>query len=183
MVVKTMAGFFTPRSQLETLVRDLRDEDARMRADSAYELGFVREPRSSKALLETLGDKEEKVREMAVGSLSRLGEAGAIPKLVGLLGDKAASVREAAADALRRFGPAAIPDLISQVSAGAEQSRARPESVNAAKVLGAVGDDRASDLLASLLENGSVESRAAVAEAMCSRGLCWWYGTQRSVTI
>jgi HEAT repeat protein len=96
------------------------------------------------ALLEALGDKEEKVREMAIGALSRLGEAGAIPELVGLLGDKAGSVREAAADALRWFGPAAIPDLMAQVSQGAGQSRARPESVNAAKVLGAVGDDRAS---------------------------------------
>ena len=179
MAVKTMAGFFTPRSQLETLVRDLWDEDARLRADAAYELGFVKEPRSSKALLKALGDKEEKVREMAVGALSRLGEAGAIPKLVGLLGDKAASVREAAADALREFGPAAIPDLIAQVSQGAEQSRARPESVNAAKVLGAVGDDRASDPLALLLRDGPVESRAAAAEALGDLGLSRGIGPLR----
>jgi FOG: HEAT repeat len=180
LVVKTMAGFFTPRSQLETLVRDLRDEDEQLRIDAAYELGFVKEPRSSEALLEALGDKEETVREMAVGALSRLGEADAIPVLVNLLGDPASSVREAAAVALRGFGPAAMPSLISQVSQGAEQSRARPRSVNAAKVLGEVGDDRASDPLALLLEHGPVECRAAAAEALGDLGLTKGIGPLRS---
>lgn len=183
MVVKTMAGFFTPRSQLETLVRDLRDEDVRLRTDAAYELGFVKEPRSSEALLDALGDKEEKVREMAVGALSRLGEADAIPVLVGLLGDPASSVREAAADALRGFGPAAIPDLISQVSQGAEQSRAKPKSVNSAKLLGAVGDDRALDPLALLLKKGPVESRTAAAEALGDLGLTKGIGPLRAALL
>src|SRR5262245_43609647 len=92
VVVKTMAGFFTPRSQLETLVRDLRDEDAELRADAAYELGFITEPQSSKALLGALDDKEEKVREMAIGALSRLDEADGIPTLIGLVGDHAVTV-------------------------------------------------------------------------------------------
>ena len=183
VAVKTMAGFFTPRSQLETLVRDLRDEDAGVRADAAYELGFVKEPQSSKALLGALGDKEEKVREMAVGALSRLGEAGAIPKLVGLLGDKAASVREAAAEALRGFGPAAIPALLAQVSQAAGQSRARPESVTAAKLLGAVGDDQASDPLALLLKDGPAESRTAAAEALGDLGLSQGIGPLRAALL
>jgi HEAT repeat protein len=183
MVVKTMAGFFTPRSQLETLVRDLRDEDARLRTDAAYELGFVKEPRSSEALLDALGDKEDKVREMAVGALSRLGEADAIPVLVGLLGDPTSSVREAAAEALRGFGPVAIPDLISQVSQGAGQSRAKPKSVNSAKLLGAVGDDRALDPLALLLKNGPVESRTAAAEALGDLGLTKGIGPLRAALL
>src|SRR5262249_51180668 len=49
LVVKTMAGFFTPGTQLETLLGDIQDEDARLRGDAAYELGFVDEPRASKA--------------------------------------------------------------------------------------------------------------------------------------
>ena len=183
VAVKTMAGFFTPRSQLDALVRDLRDEDARLRTDAAYELGFVNEPRSSKALLEALGDKDEKVRQMAVGALYRLGEIGAIPKLVDLLGDKSVAVREAAADALRGFGPAAIPDLMAQVSQGAEQSRAKPESVNAAKVLGAVGDDRASGPLVLLLRDGPRESRVAAAEALGELGLSKGIGPLRGALL
>ncbi|MCI0658762.1 MAG: VWA domain-containing protein [Acidobacteria bacterium] len=183
ITVKTMAGFFTPRSQLETLVRDLRDKDAELRTDAAYELGFVQEPRSSEALQEALEDKEEEVREMAIGALSRLGEVGASPILVRLLGDPSASVREAAADALRGFGPAAIPHLVAQVSRGAEQSRARPASVNAAKVLGTVGDDRASEPLALLLKNGPVESRAAAAEALGNLGLSRGIGPLRAALL
>jgi VWFA-related protein len=180
MAVKTMAGFFTPRSQLETLVRDLRDDDARLRADAAYELGFINLPQASKALLEALGDKDEKVRVMAIGALSRLGEAGAIPKLVDHLGDKADAVRAAALEALGGFGPAAIPDLIAQVAQAARQLKARPESVSAAKMLGAVGDDRASDPLALLLRDGPLDSRVAAAEALGELGLTRGIGPLRA---
>ncbi|HEU5179489.1 MAG TPA: VWA domain-containing protein [Candidatus Polarisedimenticolia bacterium] len=98
LTVKTMSGFFTPRSQLETLLRDIKDEDARLRADAAYALGFVSEPRSSKALRKALHDKDEKVRELAAGALARLGEEEAIPDLKKVLGDRKemAAVRGAA---------------------------------------------------------------------------------------
>ncbi len=88
LTVKTMSGFFTPRSRLDTLLRDIKDEDARLRADAAYDLGFVSEPRSSKALRKALHDKDEKVRELAAGALARLGEGEAIPDLKKVLGDR-----------------------------------------------------------------------------------------------
>ena len=114
LTVKTMAGYFTPRSQLETLLRDIKDEDARLRADAAYELGFVSEPRSSKALRKALHDKDEKVRELAAGALARLGDEEAIPDLMKLLGDKkeTATVRGSALRSLAAlWGQASRPRL------------------------------------------------------------------------
>jgi HEAT repeat protein len=170
VVVKTMAGFFTPRSQLETLLRDIEDEDARFRADAAYELGFVKDPRSSKALREALRDKNEKVRVLSVGALARLGDEEAIPALVKVLGDKTDSVRDAALEAVRQFGPAAMPALIVEVTEGARAWGIRPQTPNAARLLGLVGDDRACEPLALLLRRMDRQSRIAAAEALGNLG-------------
>jgi len=169
VVVKTMAGFFTPRTQIETLLGDIEDEDARLRADAANELGFVREPRSSKALRKALHDKDEKVREQAIGALARLGAEEAIPDLVKALGDKKEAVAKAAFGALRQFGPAAIPDLIEEASEGVRASG--PQTTSATLLLGVLGDDRALKPLVVLLGRGDLISRVAAAEALGDLGL------------
>jgi VWFA-related protein len=170
-VVRAMAGYFTPRSHVETLLRDLRDDDARLRADAAYELGFIGDPRSSRALLGALDDRDDKVRRIAAGSLGRLGEQAALPPLIEMLGDEAPSVRTAASEALVLFGPRAITLLASAVEAGAGRRTAGPRLLHAARLLGAVGDDRAADPLALLLEEGPVEARVAAAQALGDLGL------------
>jgi HEAT repeat protein len=152
------------------LIRDLEDEDPRLRSDAAYELGFVKDPRSSKALREALRDKNEKVRALAAGALARLGDGEAIPALVKALGDKTDSVSEAAFEALRQFGPAVIADLIAEVSKGARGTRFRPQTPSAARLLGMVGDDRASDSLALLLRRGDLLNRISAAEALGNLG-------------
>ena len=171
LTVKTMAGYFTPRSQIETLLRDIEDEDGRLRADSAYELGFVSDPRASKALGKALRDKDEKVRELAAGALARLGDEGAIPDLVKALGDKNEAVGQAAFEALRKFGPAAVPTLIEETSEGARALGSRPQTPNAARLLGVLGDERALQPLAMLLRQGNPLGRAAAAEALGYLGL------------
>lgn len=88
VTVKTMSGFYTPRSQLDMLLWDIKDVDARLRIDAAHDLGFESDPRSSKALRRALHDKEEKVREAAAGSLACVGDEEAIPDLKRVLGDR-----------------------------------------------------------------------------------------------
>jgi len=171
VAVKTIGGYFTPRAHLETSLRDLRDEDARLRADAAYDLGFVADPRSTKALLAALDDRDETVRRLAVASLARLEEPASAQALVPLLGDGAASVREAAAGALLLFGPAAVPPLAAEVSLGAGKGKAGTRLLGAIALLGQVGDDRAIDPLAAVLKDGPAAARVAAAESLGACGL------------
>jgi VWFA-related protein len=171
LVVKTMGGFTTPRTQLETLLRDIEDEDARLRADAAYDLGFVSEPRASKALRKALHDKDEKVRELAAGALARLDDEEAIPDLVKALGDKKEAVAKAAFEAVRQLGLPAIPDLIEETSEGTGALGSRPQTPSAARLLGVMGDDRALEPLAQLLRRGDSIGRVAAAEALGYLGL------------
>ena len=57
-----MRGYYTPRTHLETNLRDLRDEDEELRADAAYELGFIGDPLAASALRQVLRDDDETVR-------------------------------------------------------------------------------------------------------------------------
>ncbi len=171
VVVKTMGGYFTPHSHLETLLLDLEDDNVAMRADAAYELGFVGDPRATNALLVVLDDKEEKVRRLAVAALGRLGAEDTLPRLIERLGDPSSSVREAAASSVRSFGPRAIPALLLEIERGSGKRKAAPRVLGAADLLGKVGDDRALDPLGSLLRDGPPAARLAAARALGDLGL------------
>jgi VWFA-related protein len=178
VVVKAVRGYVASAAGLRALLRDARHDDASLRADAAYELGFVDDPKAARALLLLLGDGEGEVRRLAVGALARLGEAAAIPRLVEHLSDQEEPVRIAAAEALLQFGPKAIPDLVSEVAAGAGGgahnaggATAGSRLLNAARVLGRVGDDRAVGPLAGLLRAGAEDSRIEAARALGDLGL------------
>jgi VWFA-related protein len=171
VVVRAMGGYETPRSRLQTLLSDLRDEDPEMRADAAFELGFTGEPQASRALVLALTDREEAVRRLAAESLGRLADPAAAGALVERLGDRAESVRAAAADAIRGLGPAAVPALADEVAAGARRRKAPPALVPAARLLGEVGDERAIDPLALLLREGPDGAGVAAARALGALGL------------
>lgn len=178
VVVKTMRGYVAPHRRLRGLLRHARDEDAGLRADAAYDLGFVDDPKSRAALLVLLDDEGAKVRGLATGALARLGEAEAVPRLIELLADGEAAVRAAAAEALVLFGPRAIPGLVSRVAHDAGEHAAAtggkevgPGLRGAARVLGKIGDDRAVAPLAALLRGGAEEERAEAACALGDLGL------------
>jgi VWFA-related protein len=171
VVVKTMGGYFTPHSHLKTLLADLRDDDVAMRADAAYELGFVGDPQATNALLQATDDKEERVRRLAAAALGRLGEEVALPRLIERLADPSSSVREAAASSLRSFGPRAIPALLLEIERGAAKKKAAPRVLGAADILGKVGDDRALEPLGTLLRDGPPAARLAAARALGDLGL------------
>jgi hypothetical protein len=170
-VVRAIGGYETPPSHLETLLGDLRDQDAGMRADAAYELGFSGDPRARRALAVALEDRDETVRRLAVEALARLGDPAAVGPLVDRLEDAAGSVRQAAEEALAGFGTDAVPALADEVVAGARRRKPSPGLLAAARVLGRIGDDRAVEPLALLLREGSPGARPAAAEALESLGL------------
>lgn len=171
VVVKAMRGYATPPSHLDTLLGDLADDDAGMRADAAYELGFVGGPRAARALRVALQDREAGVRRLAIDSLARLDETEAIPDITRMLADGDPVVRNAAAEALLGFGPRAAPHLAERLLRGRGRRRASDTLLAAARMLGKVGDDRALAPLEALLAEGSAEARAAAASALGDLGL------------
>ncbi len=170
-VVRTMRGYFTPASHLDTLLRDLDDRNERLRADATYELGFIDDDRAVEGLIEALRDRQHEVRRLAAEALTRQAAAGAIPRLVESLADESESVREAAAGALVRIGPASLPRVLTLVRREGDRRRARPRLLLAAQVAGRVGDERAIEPLAVMLAKGAVEARKAAAAALGDLGL------------
>jgi VWFA-related protein len=170
--VKTVRGFSIRRGHVEALLRDLLDDEAQVRADAVFELGFVPDPRTLQALLGAAADPDERVRRLAATSLGRLGDEAALRTLIERLGDPVPGVRTAAAGALVLFRDRAVPGLSDEV---ARLLRAGPPAgpglVEAVRVLGRVGDDRALDPLAAALREGPAEGRVAAAAALGDLGL------------
>jgi VWFA-related protein len=170
-VVRSMRGYFTPRDQLETLLRDLEDEDAGLRADAAYDLGFTGERRAVDALRAALSDKSPEVRRRSAEALARLGEPAAVKELVDRLGDVEAPVRAAAGEALESLGTSSVVALADAVADGVGRRRSSDRVLGAVTLLGRVGDERAIDSLGRLLRDGPAGSRAAAAQALGALGL------------
>lgn len=170
-IVRSMRGYTTPASHLDTLLRDLDDRDADLRADAAYELGFIGEDRAIGGLIAALRDRDHVVRRHAAESLARQAAAEAIPRLVECLGDDDEAVREAAAGALTRIGAASLPRVLTLVRRDGDRRSARPRVLLAARVAGRVGDERAIEPLGVMLEEGSIEARRAAASALGELGL------------
>ncbi len=170
--VRTVRGFSARRGRLEALLRDLGDDEAEVRADAVFELGFVPDPRSLPALQAAAADRNEQVRRLAALSLGRLGEEAALRTLVERLGDAAPGVRAAAAGALELFGARAVPDLTVEVARQLSgPPSADPGMVDMVRILGRIGDDRALDPLAAVLREGAAGAQLAAAEALGALGL------------
>jgi VWFA-related protein len=170
-LVSAMQGYFTPRDHLDTLLRDLDDREESVRADAAWDLGYVDDPRARAGLQAALEDRSVAVRRTAVDSLARLRETAAIPAIVALLGDGDEEVRGAAATALDGFRPASAGPLAAAVTAAAGRKRPGSAALTAAAVLGRVGDDRAIEPLTALLRGESRDGRLAAVRALAALGL------------
>jgi len=170
--VKTVRGFSARRGLLEALLRDLDDDEAQVRADAVFDLGFVPGPKSLQAVLGAAADRDERVRRLAAVSLGRLGDETALGTLIERLGDPAPEVRTAAAGALMLFRERAVQGLADEA---ARLLAVRPAVaaplVEGMRLLGKIGDDRALDPLAAVLREGSGETRLAAAEALGDLGL------------
>lgn len=164
------------------------DPDARIRA--AAVLARVGEPRRSlSALLDALEVEEDlRVRPALMEALARRGDEAAVPRLAQQLGDAgredravalraigaiggesairvliewlgASDVGEEAAEALRWIGAPAVPHLLRALGAP-------PAAARAARVLGEIGDGRATPALVHALREGLPAVRVAAAEAL-----------------
>lgn len=171
VVVRTIGGYFTPASRIDTLLRDADDDEPEMRADAVFDLGFVDDPRAIETLRAALLDRDPKVRLLAAGALARLRSVDSIPRLARLLDDRDGAVRLATAEALRPFGIAALDPVAGRVAAGAGERRARDGTILAARLLGEIGDDRAAAPLATLMTEGSPPARVEAARALGRLGM------------
>jgi VWFA-related protein len=170
--VKTVRGFSARRGQVEALLRDLDDDEAEVRADAVFDLGFVPAARSLRAVLGAALDPDERVRRLAALSLGRLGDEKALVTLIERLGDPVPEVRAAAAGALLQFRERAVPGLVEEA---ARLLAGRPPAVvplvEAVRLLGRIGDDRALEPLGMVLRNAPAEARLPAAEALGDLGL------------
>jgi VWFA-related protein len=171
VMVKAMRGYTTPPSHLEMLLGEIRADDVDLRADAAYELGFIGDDRAVRELRLALRDETARVRALAIEALVRLEATETVPDIAGRLGDPEPEVREAAGSALARFGPLAVPHLLERVEKGARKRRARRVLIGAVLILGRIGDDRALPSLSAVLEHGPVKARPAAAKALGDLGL------------
>jgi VWFA-related protein len=171
VVVSGLQGYFTPRGRLENLLHDAADDDAAVRADAVFDLGFADEARARAALHAALFDKDAKVRAAALEGLSRLREAGALPDVIAALADADLSVRRVAACAIEGFGPQAIEALCRAVRDGGSHRRPGRGFDSAVDLLGRLGDDRAIDALGGLLQAEAWETRLAAVRAIGATGL------------
>jgi VWFA-related protein len=175
--VSALRGFFAPRAIVDVGLRDLADSDPLVRADAAWDLGFVSEPRVVRTLGARLADDAPVVRRRAAEALGRIGDRQALPWLVERLGDADHSVALAAFRAIEAFGAAAQEVLAADVTARPPPERVRLAA--AAALLGTVGDDRALSALADLLHAPAPEVRLAAVRALADLGLAAGVGPLR----
>ena len=103
---------------LQTLFRDLRDPDAKVREKAVRGIGELGlGPRAVRPLLDALNDPVGDVRAVAASALGRMGVDAkeAVPALVRLLRDPEERARGSAAGALAEIGvvtPRAVPALV-----------------------------------------------------------------------
>ena len=169
--VNAVRGFGASRDSVETLLRDLADDKAAVRADAAYDLSFLPSERSLPALVGAAADPDARVREIAASGLGRLGDDRGLGALGRLLGDPVPAVRSAAVDALVLFAGRAVPLLLDVVDRMTVEEPAGLRLESALRALGRVGDDRAVAPLSAALRGGGSFARAAAARALGDLGL------------
>ncbi|MCZ7683495.1 MAG: HEAT repeat domain-containing protein [Sandaracinaceae bacterium] len=173
---------------------EVRHPEALVRIDAARRLGRFGEPhRAVAALAEALEAEEDpRVRPAILDALARRGDEGSVPRIAQRLGDlgredRAAALRaigaiggesairvlvewlpapdvgEDAAAALIRIGAPAVPHVLRAL-------RQPPAAERAARVLGAIGDARATPALVGALEASPASLRIAAIEALAALG-------------
>lgn len=120
-------------------------------------------------LIERLADGSWRVRKAAVERLAALPERdGAVSALLGAIADgENSGRRNAAVEALTGCGRSAVPQLLAALEAADVDVDVRKQVVD---VLGAIGDARASEAIARVLDDADANVRAAAADALAALG-------------
>lgn len=150
------------------VARLLREAKSRLKWNRAHALRIVGElklPMSIPTLLTALEDKDADVRNVAARSLGRMKLQAAEEALIALLGkhDQAVSARIAAI--CIEMGPRTAPLLIKTLRDGGPKAR-----FWAARILGEIGDPRATRSLSEALTDSDADVRSAAVWAIGNIG-------------
>lgn len=180
-------------SSISLLIKQLDNDDAKVRRRAAWALGKLRDNSAIGPLIERLGDTVPDVRKVATTALSELGAKRAIPSLIKLLSDNESVVVNAAVAALEQdgshiavsglamnFGHAPWPIARALVKNRAKAvtgklvQRLNAEDAETRKAacwaLGELGDKSVVDALRDLLDDKHKEVQDGAAKALRKLG-------------
>jgi HEAT repeat protein len=141
------------------VARLLRDAKSRLKWNRAHALrilGELKLPMSIPTLLHALEDKDADVRNVAARSLGRMKLQAAEEALIALLGKHDQSVSARIAAICIEMGPRTAPLLIKTLRDGTPKAR-----FWAARILGEIGDPRASRSVSEALHDPDADVRSA----------------------
>ena len=105
------SGKDTVKSDVPSLMKQLRSKDTGKRKEAAETLGESGDGSAAPALVVVLGDRDKEVREAAAEALAKIGKS-AVPSLTKLLKSRDPIIRKSAAETLGKIGDkSAIPAL------------------------------------------------------------------------
>lgn len=147
---------------IDELAGTLHHGSPRHRAAAAEDLGRSRSPAAVTALSAALTDEREDVRVLAARGLAHIGDEAAVGALATALTAPTRWALAMVADDLVVLGGTAVPALLRIVHGSDPQAAAA-----AARVLGEIGDERATEALSDLMRcAGDVDGRARAAAAL-----------------
>jgi len=120
------------------LIRDLRNEYWKTRANAARELGELGDPSAVFPLIEALRDEERLVEESAVEALGKIGSPAVFPLINVVFDEEKWEIRSEATDALVKIGKPAVKPLIKNL-----KNCNRIHFGYASSILGRIGDPEA----------------------------------------
>lgn len=139
----------------EQLIKNLNDNDERVRLSSAQALGVRGYVTAVQPLIEKLDDKSASVRESSVRSLGRIGDKSAVNPLIKMLDDQSKDVILNSELALGNIGDVkAVEPLIKKLS-----DKDVDIKEYAVKALGSIGDSRAIESITERLYDTNANIR------------------------
>ncbi len=171
-VVRNMVnilGEIRSAESLEQFQRTIRHSDARVRRETVLALTKLGGEESVPLLVRGLADPDAGIRGAAALGLGLSHAPGAVAPLLGRLAQEPdAEAETEIVRALARIGDArAVPPLAERAGSGGWLSRRSAASrVEAVRALGAIGGDRAREVLRKLAADRSPEVREAVERAL-----------------
>lgn len=154
----------TPEPAAKAATAVLNEGDTGTRVQALHLLSKLADPNSVSTVARHIDDPDPLIAEKARWALARIGDPSVIPLLVDQLGEAELSTRDAMTNTLSQFGAAAVPTVVSTLSAEDPSVRA-----HAADVLCYIGTPGAQDAIPALIEgldDSHPDVRLAVALAL-----------------
>ncbi len=135
------------------LIEKMKSENPKIRAEVAWGLGMLRDPRAVEALIAASKDDQAEVRRNAIMGLGLIRDARAVEPLIAALADD--TLAEEAKDALVPIGEPAVEPLLAALEGATGRMRR-----DVLWVLGMIRDRRATQPLIAALKDEDPETRA-----------------------